>query len=134
MNRMLMLSGAMVLALAASGTANAASQVLDCYGANGRVVTCAADFGDAKPVPRAHYQFHSTETRSAGPNEEQIVVVGVRPDRDVIPTDSYAAMRSSRPGVGGDWLPAAATTSEDKLQQWQATYLSGEGLLARLGF
>jgi hypothetical protein len=134
MNRMLMLSGAMVLALAASGAARADSQILDCYGANGQVVTCAADFGDAKPVPRADHRFHSTEIQSTSPTEEQIVVIGVRPDRDAIPTDWYAATRSNRPGLGGDWVPVVATNTEDKLQQWQATFLGDEGLLAGLHF
>ena len=118
MNRMLMLSGAMVLALAASGTASAGTQVLDCYGANDRVVACAADYGDAK----------------AAPTEEQIVVVGVRPDWAAIPTDSQPAAGSYRPGLGGDWAPVVTTNEEDKLQQWQGTFLSGEGLSAKLHF
>lgn len=118
MNRMLMLSGAMVLALTTSGAARAATQILDCYGANGQVVACVADYGDAKAVP----------------TEEQIVVVGVRPDWDAIPTDSHPAERSSRPGLGGDWVPVVATNPVDQLQQWQATFQGGEGLSARLHF
>jgi len=130
MSRMLMLSGAMVLALAASGTARAESQILDCYGANGRVVACAADYPDIKPAPRTH----TTQMRSTAPTEEEIVVVGVRPDWDTIPTYSHPGTRLDRPGVGGDWMPAAATSAEDKLQQWQATFLGGEGLSGGLRF
>ena len=134
MNRMLMLSGAFVLALAGSGTANAGTQILDCYGANGRVIACAADYGAAQPVPVASHQFRQTNAQSTGSTEEQIVVVGIRPDWDAISTDSETATRSSRPGTGGDWLPVVATNPEDKLQQWQATYLSGESLSDRFHF
>jgi hypothetical protein len=134
MNRMLMLSGAMVLALAASGTASAGTRILDCYDANGRVVTCAADYGNAEAAPGAGHLFHGTNAASAATTEEQIVVVGVRPDWDAIPTDAAPATRSSRPGLGGDWVPVVATNPEDKLQQWQGTFLGGKGLLAGLGF
>ena len=118
MTRMLMLSGAMVLALATSGTARAATQILDCYGANGQVVACAADYGAAKTTPA----------------EEQIVVVGIRPDWDASSAESHPATRSSRPGLGGDWTPVVATNPTDQLQQWQTTFLSGEGLSAALHF
>ncbi len=36
--------------------------------------------------------------------------------------------------MGGDWVPVVATSPEDKLQQWQATYLSGERLSDKLHF
>jgi hypothetical protein len=134
MNRMLILSGAMALALAASGTASAGPRILDCYGANGRVVACAADYGATEAAPGAGHLFHAANASSTATTEEQIVVVGVRPDWDAIPTDSPTATRSSRPGLGGDWVPVVATNPEDKLQQWQATFLGGEGLVAGLGF
>jgi hypothetical protein len=134
MNRMLMLSGAMVLALAGSGTASARTQILDCYGANGQVVACAADYGDAAAAPGTDHPFHRTDARSMSPTEERIVVVGVRPDRDALPTDLHPATRSSRPGLGGDWVPVVATSPLDQLQQWQATFLGGESLTERLHF
>jgi hypothetical protein len=134
MNRMLILSGAMVLALAGSGTASAGTQILDCYGAKDRIIACAADYGTVEPAPVASHQFHQTDVRSTEPTEEQIVVVGVRPDWDAVPTDLQTATRSSRPGMSGDWVPVVATSPEDKLQQWQATFLGGEGLSDKLHF
>ena len=134
MNRILMLSGAMVLALVASGTASAGTQILDCYSATGRAVACATDYGNAEAALDAGRPLHLMDAQSTAPTDEQIVVVGVRPDWDAIPTDSHPATRSFRPGQGGDWVPVVATTPEDKLQQWQGNFLGGEGLSARLHF
>jgi hypothetical protein len=134
MNKMLMLGGAIVLALAGSAPASAGTRILDCYGTNGRVVACATDYGPVEPAPVLSHQFHQAGAQSTVPAEEQIVVVGVRPDWAAIPTGSQIVTRSSRPGIGGDWLPVVATSPEDKLQQWRATFLSGESLLDKMHF
>jgi hypothetical protein len=130
MNRVLMLSAAMVLGLSAAGAANAGSQVLDCYGANGKVVSCAAGYGNDN-ASRGFYQ--RVVTRSTAPGEEEVTITAVRPD-DGIPYDTPAAPRSSRPGVGGDWTPVVATNPIEQMQQWQQTFLTGDGLLSNMHF
>jgi hypothetical protein len=128
MNRMLMLSGAMVLALVTGGTANAGGKGLDCHDANGRAIACAAEFGDANAA-RASRVFQVTNTGAPAPEEEQVIVVRSRPIPEAIPNNPYATSRATRPGRGGDWTPVVATSPQDQLQQWRDTYLSGDGLV-----
>lgn len=132
MNRVLMLSAAMVLGLSAAGAANA-GQVLDCYGANGKVVSCAAGYGN-DIASRAFYRASQrVTTRSTAPGEEEVTITAVRPD-DAVPNDTPAAPRSSRPGLGGDWTPVVATNPIEQMQQWQQIFLTGDGLLSNLHF
>ncbi len=56
-----------------------------------------------------------------------MTVTAVRPDH-AIPDYTPSAPRSSRPGMGGDWTPVVATNPVEQMQQWQQTFLSGDGL------
>ena len=133
MNRVLMLSAAMVLGLSAAGAANAGSAVLDCYGANGKVVSCAAGYGSDVASRGFYRATQRVVTRSTASGEEEVTITAVRPD-DATPYDTPAAPRSSRPGVGGDWTPVVATNPIEQMQQWQQTFLTGDGLLSNLRF
>ncbi len=126
-----MLSAAMVLGLSATGAANA--QVLDCYGANGKVVSCAAGYGN-DTASRGFYRVtQRVSSRTVAPNEEEVTVTAIRPD-DGIATDTIAPPRSSRPGTGGDWTPVVATNPIEQMQQWQQTFLTGDGLFSNVHF
>jgi hypothetical protein len=131
MNRMLMLGAAMVLGLSTAGAANA--QVLDCYGANGKVVSCAAGYGNDIASRGFYRATQRVSTRSTAPGEEEVTVTAVRPDYG-ISTDTIAPLHSSRPGTGGDWTPVVATGPIDQMQQWQQTFLTGDGLFSNVHF
>jgi hypothetical protein len=129
-NRMLMLSGAMILAFAVNGVASAATQVLDCYRPNGQAVACMADYAIDEAAPSAGHIFHLNDNPPAVPTGEEIMVIGDAPELDVSLANPNATTSSGRPGLVGDWIPVVGTDPLDKLQRWEAAFLGGEGLLA----
>jgi hypothetical protein len=130
MNRMMMLSGAAVLALIAGGTASAQTKILNCYNAKGETIACRTNYGPSAPTPVAGTISHAKTpvklgngNPSKGSAEESVVVVGVGPEPASILPSATAPTRSARPGLGGDWVPVVAVDRLDKLNQWQAEFL-----------
>jgi hypothetical protein len=142
MNKMMMLSGAAILALGFGGTAQADPKVLDCYNVKGHVVACKGNFPDGTDAAGADFTLFTKDRKTAlghgkmdkhgiylfkaPPTDEydEYIVVIAGPSLLSDLTSTNITTRSDRPGWGGDWVPVTAVDELDKLQQWRDQFLS----------
>jgi len=142
MNKMMVLSGAAVLALAFESGAHADPMVLDCYNVKGKVVACKGNFPDGKPAAGAEFTLFNKDKVKMGsgktdehgvylfkaPPDEYIVVIAAPPLLSSLPSNDIDA-KSERPGWGGDWVDVDAVDRLDKMKLWQEQFLSEKGPL-----
>lgn len=141
MNKMMVLSGAAILALGFGGAAKAGQKVLDCYNVKGHVVACKGNFADGSDAAGADFTLFTKDRKvklgqgkmdkhgiylfKAPPVEEydEYIVVLAGPSLLQTLPSSEITSRADRPGWGGDWVPITAVDELDKLQQWRDQFL-----------
>lgn len=142
MNKMMVLSGAVILALGFGGAAKADQKVLDCYNVKRQVVACKGNFPDGSDAAGADFTVFTKDRKTAlghgkmdkhgiylfkapptDEYDEYIVVIAAPSLLSSLPSTDISA-RADRPGWGGDWVPMTAVDELDKLQQWRDQFLT----------
>jgi len=137
MNRLMVLGGAVVLALAVESGAHAESMILDCYNVKGKVVACQGSYPDGNVAAGAEVTLFSKDKIKLGsgkadehgvylfkaPSDEYIVVIAGPSLLSSLSSPDIPA-KPQRPGWDGNWVPFTAVDRLDKMEQWQDQFLS----------